>query len=46
MWPFTKNKFKKLKKEEVTDAIYKLEKQEQIIEDGLFDKQEEIQGLL
>lgn len=46
MWPFTKNKFKKLKKEEVTDAIYKLEKQEQIIEDGLLDKQEEIQSLL
>ena len=46
MWPFIKNKFKKLKKQEVTDAIYKLEKQEQIIEDGLLDKQEEIQSLL
>jgi hypothetical protein len=42
MWPFRKNKFKKLKKEEVQDAIYELEKQENLIEDLLLEKQEEV----
>ena len=45
MWPF-KNKYEKLKREDVVDAIYKLEKQEEIIEDSLLDKQEEINALL
>lgn len=45
MWPFT-NKFNKLKREEVVDAIYQLEKQEQGLEDGVLEKQEEIDFLL
>jgi hypothetical protein len=45
MWPF-KNKFNKLKREEVVDAIYELEKQEQALEDGILEKQEEIDFLL
>ena len=45
MWPF-KNKYKNLKRDEVVDAIYQLEKQEQGIEDGVLEKQEEIDFLL
>ena len=45
MWPF-KSKYNKLKREDVIDAIYKLEKQEEIVEDSLLDKQEEIGYLL
>lgn len=45
MWPF-KNRFKKLKREEVAQAIYELEKQEQGIEDGILEYQEEIDFLL
>lgn len=45
MWPF-KNKFQKLKREDVIDAVYNLEKQEEIIEDALLDKQEEVNALL
>jgi anti-sigma28 factor (negative regulator of flagellin synthesis) len=45
MWPF-KNRYQKLKREEVVDAIYSLEKQEQAIEDGVAEKQEEIDFLL
>ncbi len=46
MWPFRRNKFKKLKKEEVQDAIYELEKQERLIEDLLMEKQEEVEHYL
>ncbi len=45
MWPF-KNKYQKLKKEQVQDAIYELEKQERLIEDLLVEKQEEIEHYL
>ena len=45
MWPF-KNKYEKLKREDVVDAIYKLEKQEELVEDMLLDKQDEINALL
>lgn len=45
MWPF-KNRYKKLKKEQVQDAIYELEKQERLIEDLLLEKQEEIDHYL
>lgn len=45
MWPF-KNRYKKLKREEVSQAIYELEKQEQGIEDGILERQEEIDFLL
>lgn len=41
MWPF-RNKYQKLQKEQVQDAIYQLEKQERLIEDLLIEKQEEI----
>jgi len=45
MWPF-KNRYKKLKRDEVAQAIYELEKQEQGIEDGILEYQEEIDFLL
>lgn len=45
MWPF-KNRYQKLKKEQVQDAIYELEKQERLIEDLLLEKQEEIDHYL
>ena len=45
MWPF-KNRYKKLKKEEIAQAIYELEKQEQAVEDGVLEHQEEIDFLL
>lgn len=45
MWPF-KNRYKKLKSEEVAQAVYELEKQEQNIEDGILEHQEEIDFLL
>lgn len=45
MWPF-KNKYNKLKRQEIIDAIYELEKQEQVIEDGVIEKNEEIEALL
>lgn len=45
MWPF-KNRYKKLKREEVAQAVYELEKQEQNIEDGILERQEEIDFLL
>lgn len=41
MWPF-RNRYKKLKKHQVQDAIYELEKQERLIEDLLVEKQEEV----
>ena len=34
MWPF-KNKYEKLKREDVVDAIYKLEKQEAVFEEEM-----------
>ncbi|MGI5842529.1 MAG: hypothetical protein ACOX6H_04505 [Christensenellales bacterium] len=46
MWPFKKNKFKNLKREEIVDAIYELEKQEKLIEDLIIEKQEEVDHLL
>lgn len=45
MWPF-KNKYNKLKRQEIVDAIYNLEKQEQVLEDGMIEKNEEIDVLL
>lgn len=45
MWPF-KSKYEKLTREEVVDAICKLEKELQSIEDGLVDKQKQIDALL
>lgn len=45
MWPFN-NKYKKLNREQVCDAIYELEKQEQSIEDIIINKNIEIQNLI
>ena len=45
MWPF-KSKFDKLTREEVVDAICKLEQESQSIEDGLGAKQQQIDELM
>lgn len=45
MWPF-KSKYEKLTREEVVDAICKLEKQSQEIEDGLIAKKQQIDDLM
>ncbi len=45
MWPF-KNKFDKLTREEVVDAICKLEQESKAIEDGLGEKQKKIDDLM
>lgn len=45
MWPF-KSKYDKLTREETVDAICKLEKESQAIEDGLVEKQKQIDGLM
>ncbi len=45
MWPF-KSKYDKLTREETVDAICKLEKELQNIEDGLVEKQKQIDGLM
>ncbi len=45
MWPF-KNKYDKLTREETVDAICKLEKESQSIEDGLVEKQKQIDELM
>lgn len=44
MWPF-KSKYDKLKREDVVDAICELEKQSQGIENGLIEKQKQIDEL-
>lgn len=46
MWPFKKDKFKKLKREEVVDAIVELEKQESEIEKGIVEKTKQINDLM
>ena len=45
MWPF-KSKYDKLTREEVVDAICKLEKELQSIEDGLIEKQTQVDDLM
>lgn len=45
MWPF-KSKFDKLTREEVVDAICKLEQESKAIEDGLGAKQQQIDDLM
>ena len=45
MWPF-KNKFDKLTREEVVNAICKLEQESKAIEDGLGAKQQQIDDLM
>lgn len=42
MWPFKKDKFKSLKREEVVNAICELEKQEAEIEKGILEKTKQI----
>ena len=46
MWPFKKNKFKKLKREEVVDAIIELDNREQALEEQIIQKSREEQALL
>lgn len=46
MWPFSKNKFNKLTREEVVEAICKLEQESQDIEDSLGAKQKQIDDLM
>lgn len=45
MWPF-KSKYDKLTREEVVDSICKLEKESQNIEEGLVEKQKQIDDLM
>ena len=45
MWPF-KSKYDKLTREEVVDSICKLEKESQSIEEGLVEKQKQIDDLM
>ena len=45
MWPF-KSKYDKLTREEVVDAICKLEQESKVIEDGLTAKQNQIDELM
>lgn len=42
MWPFSRNKFKNLKREDVVNAICELEKQEAEIERGIVEKSKQI----
>lgn len=45
MWPFG-NKFNKLTREEVVDAVIDLEKQLEVLENGLLEKQQKINELM
>ena len=42
MWPFKRDKFKNLKREDVVNAIIELEKQESEIEKGILEKTKQI----
>ena len=46
MWPFKKDKFKKLKREDVVDSIVELEKQEMALEEGIIAKAKQIEEML
>ena len=46
MWPFKRDKFKKLKREDVVNAIIELEKQESDIERGIVEKTKQIEDLM
>lgn len=46
MWPFKKDKFKNLKREDVVNAIIELEKQESEIEKGIVEKTKQIETLM
>ena len=46
MWPFTRNRYKNLKREDVVNAICELEKQENDIERSIEDKTKQIEVLM
>ena len=46
MWPFKKDKFKNLKREDVVDAICELEKQEADIEKSIEEMAKQIDALM
>ncbi len=46
MWPFRKNKYDKLTREEVVEAICKLEQEAKELEDGMGAKQKQIDGYM
>ena len=46
MWPFKKDKFKNLKREDVVDAICELEKQEASIEKSIEEMAKQIEALM
>ena len=46
MWPFSRDKFKKLKREDVVDSICELEKQEMALEEGIIAKTRQIEEML
>ena len=45
-WPFKRNKFKKLNREDLVNSICELERQERTIEAEIFQKQKEIDALM
>ena len=46
MWPFTRNKFKKLNREDLVNSICELERQERTAEAEVFQKLKEIDALM
>lgn len=46
MWPFTRNKFKNLNREDLVNSICELERQERTIEAEVFQKIKEIDALM
>ena len=46
MWPFKRDKFKNLKREDVVNAICELEKQEAEIERGIVEKSKQIEAYM
>lgn len=46
MWPFSRNKFKKLNREDLVNSICELERQERTVEAEVFQKIKEIDALM
>lgn len=45
-WPFKRNKFKNIKREDLVNSICELERQERTIEAEIFQQQKEIDALM
>ena len=46
MWPFRRNKYKKLNREDLVNSICELERQERTVEAEVFQKIKEIDALM